>query len=151
MSSFCILQKQLIFSYSCLTSPLCIHVYYEQLIITCNVIYFVKCFWSSNFIYICFITIYSISGLTAYKEFYTSISNNWTVLCIFSVPPRFWILQLCQPIVFNLNSRIWDSRVRSEARIWQAKENERKANTKYRSPLRPLVWCSSCVSVLSTH
>ena len=143
-------EKQLIFWYSCLTSPLYIHVCYK-LIVMCNVIYFVKCFRSSNFVYICFITLYSISGLTAYKEFYTSISNNWTVLRIFPMLPSFWILQLCQPTVFNLNSRIWHSTVRSEVCIWQGKENEEKANTNYSSPLWPLVWCTGCVWVLSTH
>lgn len=145
MNSFCILEKQLIFWYSCLTSPLYIHVCYKQLILMCNVIYFVKGFWSSNFIYICFITLYSISGLTAYKEFHTSVSNNWTALSIFPMLPRFWILQLCQPNVFNLNSRIWDKTVRSEVCIWQAKENEKQANTNYSSPLWPLVLCTGCV------
>lgn len=126
MNSFYILGKQLLFWHSCLTSPLYIHVCYEQLIVMCNVMYFVKCFWISNFVYICFITLCSISGLTAYKELYTCILNNWTVLCISTMLPRFWILQLCQPTVFNLNSRIWDSTVRSEVCIWQAKENEKK-------------------------
>lgn len=101
---------------------------YEQLIITCNVIYFVKCFWSSNFVYICFIILYSVSGLTAYKEFYTSISNNCTIFYIFPVLPRFWISQLCQPAVFNLNSRIWNSTVRSETDICKQRKMKTKRN-----------------------
>lgn len=46
-----------------------IHVCHEQFISLCSATYFVKCFWSSNFIYICFITLYSISGLMVYKNF----------------------------------------------------------------------------------
>lgn len=46
-----------------------IHGCHEQFISLCNVTYFVKCFWSSNFIYICFITLYSVSGLMVYKNF----------------------------------------------------------------------------------
>lgn len=128
-----------------------IHVCYEQLIVMCNAIYIVKCFWSSNVIYICFIILCSISGLTAYKEFYTFISNSWTILYIFPMLPGVWILQLWQLTVLNSNSRIRDSTIRNDVCIWQAKEIGKKANTNYSSPVWPLVWCTGCVSVLSAH